>query len=394
MRSEALGGWKRIRLEDICKKGSWAYGINESAVPYSPDLYRYLRITDITDEGLIDESKRVCVNIKRGEDSKYLLKENDIVFARTGASAGRNYFYDGNEDPMIFAGFLIKFSIDEEKVLPEYVKYYCSSRDYRDWVRSIATGSTRPNINAAMYRKMEVLLPPRKQQETLVDTLSCLDAKIKLNNKINENLEAQAQAMFKSWFVDFEPFQDGEFVESELGLIPEGWRVGLLGEFIELSSGKRPEKKAEIASFETPIPILGASKIMGYTDSVLFDEPILVTGRVGTHGVIQRHDSKCWPSDNTLVMRASHYEFVYQCLKRIDFASLNRGSTQPLITQTDLNNQAIAVPTACILRQFEHLASELMALINLNHQESAMLASLRDTLLPKLMSGEIEVPID
>ncbi len=282
----------------------------------------------------------------------------------------------------------------KEGIDTTYLYYLLSSDDFFAYMTATSKGTKMPRGDKDAIMKHEVKIPPLATQKVIAETLSCLDAKIELNNKINENLEAQAQAMFKSWFVDFEPFQDGEFVESELGLIPEGWRVGLLGEFIELSSGKRPEKKAEIASFETPIPILGASKIMGYTDSVLFDEPILVTGRVGTHGVIQRHDSKCWPSDNTLVMRASHYEFVYQCLKRIDFASLNRGSTQPLITQTDLNNQAIAAPTACILRQFEHLASELMALINLNHQESAMLASLRDTLLPKLMSGEIEVPID
>ena len=392
MRSEALGGWKRIRLEDICKKGSWAYGINESAVPYSPDLYRYLRITDITDEGLIDESKRVCVNIKRGEDSKYLLKENDIVFARTGASAGRNYFYYGNEDPMIFAGFLIKFSIDEEKVLPEYVKYYCSSRDYRDWVRSIATGSTRPNINAAMYRKMEVLLPPRKQQEALVDTLSCLDAKIELNNKINENLEAQAQAIFKSWFVDFEPFQDGEFVESELGLIPEGWRLQKLGEVIDIKYGKDHKSLAD-----GEIPVYGSGGVMRYADTAIYDGETVLIPRKGTLDNVMLVNHPFWSVDTmfyTEIRTPNFAKFLYQLLLTKDLVGMNVGSAVPSMTAALLNEIRFALPPAIILEKFEEVTASFYNMIQLNEKQNQVVSALRDTLLPKLMSGEIEVPID
>ncbi len=392
MKSEALGGWKRIRLEDICKKGSWAYGINESAVPYSPDLYRYLRITDITDEGLIDESKRVCVNIKRGEDSKYLLKENDIVFARTGASAGRNYFYYGNEDPMIFAGFLIKFSIDEEKVLPEYVKYYCSSRDYRDWVRSIATGSTRPNINAAMYRKMEVLLPPRKQQEALVDTLSCLDAKIELNNKINENLEAQAQAIFKSWFVDFEPFQDGEFVESELGLIPEGWRLQKLGEVIDIKYGKDHKSLAD-----GEIPVYGSGGVMRYADTAIYDGETVLIPRKGTLDNVMLVNHPFWSVDTmfyTEIRTPNFAKFLYQLLLTKDLVGMNVGSAVPSMTAALLNEIRFALPPAIILEKFEEVTASFYNMIQLNEKQNQVVSALRDTLLPKLMSGEIEVPID
>ena len=392
MKSEALGGWKRIRLEDICKKGSWAYGINESAVPYSPDLYRYLRITDITDEGLIDESKRVCVNIKRGEDSKYLLKENDIVFARTGASAGRNYFYYGNEDPMIFAGFLIKFSIDEEKVLPEYVKYYCSSRDYRDWVRSIATGSTRPNINAAMYRKMEVLLPPRKQQEALVDTLSCLDAKIELNNKINENLEAQAQAIFKSWFVDFEPFQDGEFVESELGLIPEGWRLQKLGEVIDIKYGKDHKSLAD-----GEIPVYGSGGVMRYADTAIYDGETVLIPRKGTLDNVMLVNHPFWSVDTmfyTEIRTPNFAKFLYQLLLTKDLVGMNVGSAVPSMTAALLNEIRFALPPAIILEKFEEVTASFYNMIQLNEKQNQVVSALRDTLLPKLMSGEIEVPVD
>ena len=173
----------------VDNKGS--YGIAASAVEYSEELYTYLRISDITDDGRINKNDLKSVNEQNAED--YLLKPNDIVFARTGGSTGRNYFYDGNDGQFVYAGFLIKFSIDPQKVNPKYIKYYCQSKIYRDWVHSFNTGSTRGNINAQTYSKMPIILPPRTQQDVLVKVLSSLDDKIELNNKINQNLEQQAQ---------------------------------------------------------------------------------------------------------------------------------------------------------------------------------------------------------
>ena len=154
-------------------------------------MYTYLRISDITDDGRINKNDLRSVNEQNAED--YLLKPNDIVFARTGGSTGRNYFYDGNDGQFVYAGFLIKFSIDPQKVNPKYIKYYCQSKIYRDWVHSFNTGSTSGNINAQTYSKMPIILPPRTQQDVLVKVLSSLDDKIELNNKINQNLEQQAQ---------------------------------------------------------------------------------------------------------------------------------------------------------------------------------------------------------
>ena len=102
---------------------------------------------------------------------------------------------------------------------------------------------------------------------------------------------------------------------------------------ITITSGKRPSVKDNLKTKEMNIPLIGASSIMGYTNQYLFKEKILITGRVGTHGIIQRFDSKCWPSDNTLIIKSKWYEYVYQILKTINYTKLNRGSTQPLITQ-------------------------------------------------------------
>ena len=127
------------------------------------------------------------------------------------------------------------------------------------------------------------------------------------------------------------------------------------------------------------------------SNAVLYNEPILVTGRVGTHGVVQRFQSPCWTSDNTLVIKSEFYEYAFQALQRVDYVNMNRGSTQPLITQTDLKNVSIVIPTEAILLEYEKIAGTLMAMYESNRKENERLAVLRDTLLPRLMNGEIDV---
>ena len=178
-------------LGELCVSGKGHYGIAASAVPYCKELYTYLRITDITDDGRINFSGLTSVADVNAE--KYLLQPNDIVFARTGGSTGRNYFYDGHDGKFVYAGFLIKFSIDSQKVNPKFIKYYCQSRNYKDWVSSYNTGSTRGNINAQTYARMPVPMLPRKQQDGIVSVLESIDAKIEENDHINENLQEENQ---------------------------------------------------------------------------------------------------------------------------------------------------------------------------------------------------------
>ena len=175
-----------ITLASLAVDGKGSYGIGASAVPFSKDLYTYLRITDIKDDGTLNLQDLKSVDDEKA--SEYLLKPNDIVFARTGASTGRNYFYDETDGKFVYAGFLIKFSIDEKKVNPKYIKYFCQSKQYKDWINSFNTGSTRGNINAQTLGRMPIPLIDRKIQDTLVSVLSSIDEKIKKNNAINNNL--------------------------------------------------------------------------------------------------------------------------------------------------------------------------------------------------------------
>ncbi|MFU8803986.1 MAG: restriction endonuclease subunit S, partial [Bradymonadaceae bacterium] len=142
------------------------------------------------------------------------------------------------------------------------------------------------------------------------------------------------------------------------------------------------------------VPLLGGAGQIAWTDKALYCEPIIVTGRVGTLGVISRWVEPTWPSDNTLILRTGRenmFHFVFHHLGRIDFQSLNRGSTQPLVTQRDIKRQRISIPPETKLSKFHDLVSLFYSRVEHNKAESRTLADLRDTLLPKLISGELRV---
>ena len=378
---------KQVKLSDICVEEKGTYGIPASAVDYSPNLYTYLRITDINDDGTLNKESLKSVSDERA--SHYLLKENDIVFARTGNSTGRNYFYSQDDGELVYAGFLIKFSLDPQKVNPAFIKYYAQSKTYWDWVSSFNTGSTRGNINAQTYANMTFFLPERQQQDLLVRTLSQLDKKIAVNAQINQNLEQQAQAVFKSWFVDFEPFQDVRFVDSEQGPIPDGWRVGTLKEMLDIRYGKDHKKLSE-----GKIPVYGSGGLMRLVDKALYSGESVLIPRKGTLNNVMRVTGDFWTVDTmfySVPKRKSAAKFAFHILHNMDLASMNSGSAVPSMTTDILNSIDIVVPPQNALDSFDETTKALWELHESNLHESRRLATLRDTLLPKLMSGEIDV---
>ena len=177
--------WKTYTLGEISLKNG-DYGIAASAVEYDSEKYTYLRITDIDDDGIL--IKNSMKSVDNCNASNFLLRPNDIVFARTGNSTGRSYFYDGSDGELVFAGFLIRFSLNDKIVNPRILKYYTHSQPYYDWVKSFDTGGTRGNINAKTYASLPINLPSRHVQDKIVEILKSLDDKIELNRKINDNL--------------------------------------------------------------------------------------------------------------------------------------------------------------------------------------------------------------
>lgn len=244
------------------------------------------------------------------------------------------------------------------------------------------TSTAVPIVNKSSFSQYEIDCPKLNTQKKIGAILSSIDKKIEENNQINNNLEQQVSILYQSWFEDFEITN---------GVCPEDWSYQELSSIADIASGKRPPVKSNVCNQETPISIVGAASVMGFTSEANHTDKILVTGRVGTHGVVQRFNTPCWTSDNTLVITSPYYEFTNQILHRIDYSSMNRGSTQPLITQGDMKKVVVLVPDENTLAKFEEFAGSLMIKWEANNKENVKLASLRDTLLPKLMSGELDV---
>ena len=394
--------WKECKLGDLCIDNKGSYGIAASAVPYSENLYTYLRITDINDDGTLNKSDLKSVADENAE--QYILQPNDIVFARTGGSTGRNYFYDGSDGVFVYAGFLIKFSIDPSKVNPKYIKYFCLSQEYKNWVYSFNTGSTRGNINAQTYANMPVILPPRSQQDLLVKTLSSLDDKIELNNKINTNLEQQAEALFKNWFVDFAPFG---------GKMPEGWKVGKLGDFVEIKRGGSPRpiqkflsdegyrwlKISDVTSLSAPFVLNVAEHIKeeGLSKTVFLMSGSLVLSNSATPGIPKILDLDTCIHDGWLYFPKSQLsnEYLYLLFKEIrpQLLNLGNGSIFTNLKTDILKNFEVSLPSTETLSKFQNIIKPIFEKVLATQREIKQLATLRDTLLPKLMNGEIALKI-
>ena len=262
--------------------------------------------------------------------------------------------------------------------------YYliCSPLVCNPAIKSMVGSSGRQRVQTDVVANLDIELPPIEEQRKIGGLLKTFDDKIKLNNEINSNLKQQVSILYQSWFEDFEITN---------GVCPEDWSYQELSSIADIASGKRPPVKSNVCNQETPISIVGAASVMGFTSEANHTDKILVTGRVGTHGVVQRFNTPCWTSDNTLVITSPYYEFTNQILHRIDYSSMNRGSTQPLITQGDMKKVVVLVPDENTLAKFEEFAGSLMVKWEANNKENVKLASLRDTLLPKLMSGEFDV---
>ena len=165
--------YKKIRDLSLPHKG--IYGIGASSTSFNNNFPQYLRITDIDDAGNVPTTLPTCIDINiYPEWQHYLLKENDIVFARTGNSTGRNYFCDKVKNDTVFAGFLIKFSINPDLIIPKYLGYYCQSQSYWNQVKAMFTGSTRANINAEQYANLLIPVLDRDKQQHIVNTISFL----------------------------------------------------------------------------------------------------------------------------------------------------------------------------------------------------------------------------
>jgi type I restriction enzyme S subunit len=358
------------------------YGIAASAVDYTPDLPAYLRITDIRDDGTLDLSSRKSVEDPNATD--YMLEPNDIVFARTGNSTGRNYFYDPRDGRFAYAGFLIKFSLNPAEVNPRYIKYYAQSKPYWDWVASFNTGSTRGNINAKTYASMPITLPSRCTQDGIVRFCDAISDKIRVNGQINGYLAAMCDTVFSEQF----------------GSIEDN---AVLSDIADITMGQSPSGKSYNEDGDGTVFYQGRGEFgWRFPSQRLFTtEPkrmakegdVLMSVRAPVGDLNVAYEGCCIGRG----LAAIHSQYPSYCLylmrslgKKLD-AYNGEGTVFGSINGKALNGLEIGLPDVDAIKAFEAFAHPVDLQIRANVTEERCLETLRDTLLPKLMSGEIDV---
>lgn len=229
------------KLKELCY-GKGEYGIAASGEEFSEDKLRYLRISDISDYGELLDIDKKSVSCEGCEE--YLLKKDDIVFARTGNSTGRAFLYEEKYGPLVYAGFLICFHLNNEKVNPKYVKYYTISRTYKNWIENGPTGSTRGNMSEGDFADMPIILPKREFQDKIVALLDPIIEKIECNSKLEKDYYGIIKTMYEYWFQQYDfpneeskPYKSsgGKMIYNEVlkREIPISWSCKMLKDIAE-----------------------------------------------------------------------------------------------------------------------------------------------------------------
>lgn len=403
--------WKEVRLGDVANVLS---GYAFKSKDFCDGGIPIIKIKNITPPYVtLDDVQYVSKELAE-EKSRYKLKYNDVLISLTGSNVNQFASAVGKvgrikiNKSMMLNQRVGKFEIIDESIYNLDFLYYLVSTEEMHYKLALNAGgaANQANISPSMIKNVNLPCPPISEQNAIAATLSCIDDKIELNNKINHNLEQQAQAIFKAWFVDF---------ELNAGKQPLEWKEFPLGELVQSidNRGKTPP----LASHHTEYPIIdvkalsGAQRVIDYNNCTKyiefetynswfrnghpqpFDILLSTVGSLaemklflGTRGCI---------AQNVVGLRSKKplSLYLYQYLQYIkgDLISYNIGSVQPSIKVTHIIKHPVLVPTRDVLEQFDKIVNSITKKIYENHCQNERLATMRDIILPRLMSGELSV---
>ena len=264
--------------------------------------------------------------------------------------------------------------IDEELLDPKYLMMWFKRSEFDRLAVYYSHGSAHEFFEWDAMCDVKLPIPSIERQREIVAEYETLTRRIRLNEQIIQNLETTAQTLYRKMFVDG--------IDKEN--LPEGWRMGTLGEIAEINSGKTCNEKSDVKDVYYKFPVAGASGVIGYSPDYNCDEKLITTGRVGTLGVVNRYNSKMYMADNVLVIRSKYYEYCYQLLKDLDYNDITKGGVQSLITQTDLKESAVIIPSKDCFNLFEKESSSIFSFVDGKIQENKKLIELQSLLLAKM----------
>lgn len=395
--------WKEVRLGEVCSR------VCSGGTPKSTNLSYYggeipwLNTKEIDFNRIYSTEKTITESGLSNSSAKWIVP-NTVTVAMYGATAGKSCIV---KVPMTTNQACCNLTINEEVADYEFV-YYTLKNDYTT-LASLANGGAQQNLNAQIIKDYVLKMPSLADQHRIAAILSSLDRKIELNNKINADLEEMAQAIFKNWFVDFEPFKDGKFVDSELGMIPEGWKVGTLRDITNNKTAKVKERN----DVKVLSPVTSGELVLSeeYFTKQVFSSSIAkykivnkgdfaynpARVNIGSIGRNEFDFDGCVSPVYVVFSVLDGYENYFDLFRKTDFfkdsvASLAIGGVRQSLSYDDLSLIETIIPSKNIVEKFNNLYNQMKKTIKANKLENSRLSLLRDTLLPRLMSGELEIP--
>ena len=383
--------WREYLLGDLynfssgLSKNSKEFGFGKPFLSFKTVFNNYILPEELPD----------LVNSNVDEQERCSIMKGDIFLTRTSETLnelGMSSVALRDYPEATFNGFTKRLRPKGKQIYPLYVAYYMRSPFFRANINSMASMTTRASLNNDILSRLPIQVPTYGEQEKIGDILYSFDKKIKLNHRINENLFQQAQALYKGRFIDMMPFD---------GSMPEDWHCGTVSEIIELHDSKRiPLSSRERANLAKIYPYYGATSVMDYVDRYLFDGIYLLLGEDGTvvdskgFPILQYVEGKFWVNNHAHIITGKNgfsVELLYLLFSLTSVQSIVTGAVQPKISQANLNKVPVIIPSGGELKAFDATIQSLFAQIRNLRAENNRLVATRDTLLPKLMSGELDV---
>lgn len=380
--------WRKIRLGDVCVTNASSYSPKEGW-----NFVNYLDTGNITNNEIDSIQYLDIESDKLPSRARRKVKNDSIIYS--SVRPNQRHFGIIKSQPenfLVSTGFIV-IDVNAEVLNADFLYYLLSQSVIVESLHAIAEQSTSayPSIKSSDIEDLEIEIPELTTQKKIAEILSSLDKKIAQNIKINENLLQQTQALYNHSF----PYTVSD-------ILPEGWRLGTVSEIIEIHDSKRiPLSGAQRDKMKKKIyPYYGAASLMDYVDEYIFDGKYLLLGEDGTvvddagFPILQYVWGQFWVNNHAHILTGKlgyNIESLYMLFKQTPVKSIVTGAVQPKISQANLKSIPVVIPPANLIRAFNNQVNEMFALIRNIEEENKSLATLRDSLLPKLMSGEIDL---
>lgn len=383
-----MAKWVKCTIGDLCDTISDTYKGNDENVIL-------VNTSDVLEGKVLNHTLVPNKNLK-GQFKK-TFRKNDILFSEIRPANKRFAFINFEDTSNYIASTKLMVLRHNENILPEYLFAILKSNYILEELQHLAEtrSGTFPQITfTSELSPMKVNLPDKKTQKQIVSILSSIEHKIDANENINNNLEQQAKALYKDWFFEFSPF-------STNNNLPNGWRIGVVGDIIQLLDSKRVALSgAERNKMEKLYPYYGATSLMDYVDNYLFDGIYLLLGEDGTvvdslgFPILQYVYGQFWVNNHAHIITGKEgfsVEELYLFFSLTNIKSIVTGAVQQKVSQQNLKKVPAIIPSKDVLSAFDDLIQPIFAQIRNLRNENTRLTDLRDTLLPRLMSGKLDV---